>query len=406
MPVWSGKFQYLDASGGVLSQGPCQFQFEKETAVVTPAGAAPVAFDLGDVDRIQPGEWEMGLQLYTGNTLTLRQFGASFSDMAREFTAAWRDRTVACLLLEDLEEIARYNGAANQAPAELRIFKSNLAVLPHAGLPLQWRLAEIDSMRFDAAAYQIVLESAGERLVLGKLAKKTDEVCQKLGGAIDALHSQAAQALHSTFPFLAPDPLRRLQAVMPEGRSASLADLKAIDPRLPDALVARAVTATLRPYFDDLRARAAGPLYAGFKFIREDEQEAESEGEAAEPAQADTPPPASGGPPLFFWFFFPLPGGIAAWEATTGSGRATYFFRTGGDVAQAIRHITRGLALVNFRREPVYLPDSSLEQQPKFHRYAIGARKLPDLRTLRAAFAGRAIHSTPEDWAKQVGSIR
>ena len=70
----------------------------------------------------------------------------------------------------------------------------------------------------------------------------------------------------------------------------------------------------------------------------------------------------------------------------------------------AVARLTRGLALVNFRREPVYLPDASLEQQPRFHRYAIGARKLPDLRALRAAYVGRAIHSSPENWLSQVKS--
>jgi hypothetical protein len=404
MPVWSGKFQYLDAGGAPVSQGPCQFQFEQETAIVTPAGEAPIAFDLGDVDRIAPAEWDLSLTLYTGHTLSLSRFGASFADLSREFLAAWRDRTVRCLLLEDLEEIGRYNGTANGAPAELRIYRSNLAVLPHAGVPLQWRLAEIDSLHFDQAAYQIVLASAGERLVLGKLAKKTDEVLGNLAGALDALRTQAAQALHNLFPFLAPEALRRLQIAMPEGRSASLADLAQIDPRLPDALIARAVDAPLKPYFEALRARAQGPLFAGFKFIRPGEAQGgqpegapDAEAEAAQAQDTDEQEAA----PLFFWFFFPLPGNLAAWEATTGSGRATYFFRTGGDLAQSVRLLTRGLALVNFRREPVYLPDASLEQQPKFHRYAIGARKLPDLRALRAAFAGRAVHSSLEEWTAQ-----
>jgi hypothetical protein len=48
------------------------------------------------------------------------------------------------------------------------------------------------------------------------------------------------------------------------------------------------------------------------------------------------------------------------------------------------------------------LPDDSLEQQPKYRRYAIGARKLADLRSLRVAYLGRAIHSSPEEWAEQV----
>ena len=389
MPVWSGKFQYLDAGGAPLGQGGCQLQLEEDIAIVTPSGGTPIAFDLGDVDRVVPGEWDLQFALHGGNTIVLKQFGGAFSGMAGECLAAWRDRTVDCLLLEDLEEIARYEGAANGAAAELRIFRSNLAVLPRAGVPLQWRLAEIDAVRFDTTAYQMVLESGDERLVLGKLGKKTDEAVQDLTGAVDALRTQSARALQEMFPFLGTEALRRLQSVMPEGRSASLTELAAIDARLPETLIERAVDEPLRPYFEALRQRAAGPLCAGFKFLRAEEHETGTE---------DTSP-------LFFWFFFPLPGNLAAWEATTGTGRATDLFRTGSDVAQSIRQITRGLALINFRREPIYLPDSSLEQQPKFRRYAIGTRRLPELRDLRATYSGRAIHSTPEEWLHKVNEL-
>jgi hypothetical protein len=197
---------------------------------------------------------------------------------------------------------------------------------------------------------------------------------------------------------------------MPEGRSAPLTALQAIHPKLPDALVARAVDATLRPCFDALRARAVGEsLMTGFKFIRPDDEGSGKDGEGEEAAAAESEAEAAGekddAQPLFFWFFFPLANGRIAWEATTGSGRATYFFDAAAPVDQAIAHLTRGLALVNFRREPVYLPDDSLEQQPRFHRYAIGCRKLPDLRTLRAAFRGRAIHTSLEAWTAQVDAV-
>jgi hypothetical protein len=191
---------------------------------------------------------------------------------------------------------------------------------------------------------------------------------------------------------------------MPEGRSASLTDLAAIDARLPEALIACAVSVPLRPYFDALRARAVGPLFAGFKFIRPDDDAAESEDTDA--PEASPQQESEDAAPLFFWFFFPLPGNLTAWEATTGTGRATYLFHTGNNLTQSVRQLTRGLALINFRREPVYLPDKSLDQQPKFHRYAIGARKLPDLRALRAAYAGRAIHSSVDEWTRQVNVIR
>jgi hypothetical protein len=393
MPSYSGKFQYLDESGAALGQGPCQVTFDQENCIVTPAGGTPLAFDLGDFDRAAPGEWELEFTAYTGRRLVLRQFGAAFGNMAGELLAAWRDRTVRCLLLEDLDEVGRYTGTANGAPAEIRIFKSNLAILPQAGAPMQWRLAEVDTCKFDSAAYQIVLESAGERLVLAKLAKKTDECFGGLRDAIDALHTHAASALHELFPFLNADALVRLQQAMPEGRSCAETRLAAIHPNLPAAIMEHAIDSGLRPYFDALRAQANGPLQVGFKFTFTDEADAGDEA------------PAEEQPPLFFWYFFPLPNRLAAWEATTGTGRATYFFRTEGAVDAAIANLTRGLALINFRREPVYLPDASLDQQQRFHRYAIGARKLADLRKLRAAFAGRAIHSSLENHSAQVSAI-
>ena len=448
MPAYSGKFQYRDESDRPLMQGPCQFSFDAEKCILAPASGTALAFDLGDVDRAVPGELDLQLTLYTGRTLQLRQFGSLFTRMTGEFVSAWRDRTVRCLLLEDLEEIVRATGTAALgagAPvrAEIRLYKTNLAVLPMDGVPYQWRLAEVDSAVFDDATYSLILRSGAERLVIAKLARLTDEFTARVRAALDGLRTESAGALHDLFPFLAPDQLQRVLTLMPEGRSVRLSALAAVHPELPDALLEHAVDAPLRPYFEALRAQAvADSLMAGFKFIRQDqaaEAAAEEEPPPPESSEAAAAPPVEDEPPaaekeeedqqpLFFWFFFPLAekngsGGYAnvvAWEACTGSGRATYFFRAVAPqearvlsdparaatvVDQAVARITRGLALVNFRREPVYLSGESLDQQPKYHRYAIGARKLPDLRALRSAMLGRAIHSSLEKWQAQASAL-
>ncbi len=401
MPAYSGKFQYLDSGGASLNQGSCQVSFDEETCIVTPSGGDALAFDLGDVDCVAPAEWSIVLTLFTGNRIELRQFGAAFARMAGELLAAWRDRTVRCLLLEDLEEVGRYEGAVNGTNSQIRLYRSNLAILPLSGLPVQWRLAEIDSARFDDSTYALNLASGTRQLVISKLAKKTDEFRGRLGEMLDGIRTHTAEALHRTFPFLNPDQLQRLTKLMPEGRTVSLAAMAAIHPKLPEALVARAVDEPLKPYFEALRAKSVpNALMTGFKFIREDEEPAEDE--SGEPAGQ----PGDSQPPLFFWFFFPIAGKtVLAWEATTGSGRATYFFRSGETAEGTAERLTRGLALVNFRREPVYLPDDSLELQPKSRRYAIGARKLPDLRELRASFLRRAIHSSLEAWTEQVRGL-
>ena len=206
------------------------------------------------------------------------------------------------------------------------------------------------------------------------------------------------------------------------------------------------VDAKLKPYFDALLGHVPpGWLYAGFKIIRKEEKKTSraAGGEAAE----ETAPScrrvrrrtsqqpdgrALGGdrsrrgtthsalvllPALRQARRESSPANLVAWEATSKCGRATYFFRllppeqaaqlddpakAAGAVEAAIRQLNRALVLLNFRREPIYLPDDSLEIQPRFRRYAIACRKIPELRRLRASFLGRAIHTSLPAWKKQV----
>jgi hypothetical protein len=73
-------------------------------------------------------------------------------------------------------------------------------------------------------------------------------------------------------------------------------------------------------------------------------------------------------------------------------------------VEAAIRQLNRAIVVLNFRREPIYLPDDSLQIQPRFRRYAIACRKLPELVRLRSSFLGRALHTSPAAWQKQFES--
>jgi hypothetical protein len=367
MPAYSGKFTWTDPAGAVANQGPCRVAFDEESCTVTSASGAPVAFDLGDVDDFIPGSYELHLVLYTGARVTLHYFGKVLDDMTAELREAWRNRLVKCLLLEDLKECGRYSGMGG----EVRIYQSNLAVLPdNGGAALQWRLADVDSITFDPDQYAVVVEGGGRRLILRKLAKKTDEVLEKLRAAREGVRRRSAETLRGLFPFLDEGRIGRLLTAMPEGHSVPLEPLAVIHPKLPGAFVERAVDQDLLPYFDALRARG-GEMMAGFKLLRDSEEDEE-----------------------FFWFFFRLRRSLA-WEATTGSGRATYFFKP-GDIAE----LTRGLALINFRRQPIYMSDDALP-----YKYVVGARRLPELRALRGAFLGRAIHSSVEEWTAQVESV-
>src|SRR5436309_2266480 len=196
MADFNGKFQYLAAGGSVAQQGPCRIQFDDEKFTLTPESGAPMTFDLGDLNAVVTADWELGLPLYTGSSIVLRQFGKSFEPLSHDLLEAYRKRAIQCLLLEDLEELKRFPGnfeliqagsAPRSEPAELRLFKSNLAVLPTSSQSFQWRLSDVDAVNFDSSTYEVVLQAGEDRLKITRLAKRTEEFASKLREAISAL---------------------------------------------------------------------------------------------------------------------------------------------------------------------------------------------------------------------------
>ncbi|HTR27470.1 MAG TPA: hypothetical protein VMI10_26105 [Terriglobales bacterium] len=448
MSSYRGKFQYLATSGGATQQGACQFQFDQQTFTLSPESGTALVFDLGDIDALIAADYEIRLALFTGNTVLLEQLGKPFQDLSRELLEAYRKRTLQCLLLEDLQEVDRFAGGFTleaagaspvSGPAEIRLFKSNLAVMPTATQAFQWRLADIANFRFDQQNYEITVERDGDHLHLNRLARRTELLYNKLRDSLNALRAQSGEALHLILPFLDPSQLQCALGLIPEGHSVSFAKLGAVHPRIPDALAKNAVDETLKPYFDELVRRSAkDQVFAGYKLVRPDENSGGKAQPVVSPADGSSedggeddaivstsgaPDADSTAPKVLYWFFFPLATkrasapNVVAWEASSSSGRATYFFRLNAPneqptvaagpamLEQAVARITRTLGLLNFRRRPIYLSDDELTTKPEFHRYAIAARKIADLRTVRAAFLGRAIHSSFEAWRDQVDAI-
>jgi hypothetical protein len=437
MPSFVGRFEYLGPGRGAVASGACELSFDERTVTVVADGPA-LAFDLGDIDAYEAGDSHVRLSLFNGHDLVLTRFAKSFSDMERQLRDSHRNRVVQCLLVSDLEEVARFTGRVQlesavsrcAGPAEIRLYESNLAVLPDAGGGFQWRLADIDRVEFDEANYAVALTRGPERLVAGRLAKRTGELADRVRSRIAALKERSARALHGVFPFLGPDEFSRLAAAMPEGTSASTAEIGRLHRLVEPALLDTVVDAGLRPYVKSLAARAASPWFAGFKIIR---QEPAGIDEAEDAAQAGPAGVESGSEEapvheeidvpevlnvgdrleLLFWFFFPLAAdrgsgpAHVAWEATSRGGRATYLFRLPGGrpVAESVAAINRGLVSLNFRREPVYLESNRLESEHRYRHYAIALRKLPDLVRLRETFVGRAIHTSPQAWGEQLDSL-
>ena len=71
---------------------------------------------------------------------------------------------------------------------------------------------------------------------------------------------------------------------------------------------------------------------------------------------------------------------------------------------QAIGQVNHSMIDVNFRREPIYLPDERL-LEPRYVRYFHAVRLLPSLRVLRESFIGRVMHVSEDQWKRDVKAL-
>ena len=154
--------------------------------------APPSLFDLGDVDIVVRNPWDLELTLFTGRHLTLSQFGAAFDRMAGEFIAAWRDRSIHCLMLEDLEPAGLLHRSRRPCAGSSHVpprSACSRAIRDPAACrdPYQWRLAEVDAIGFSSETYAVTLRAGDRSMVIGKLAKKTDEFRETLQEQYSAL---------------------------------------------------------------------------------------------------------------------------------------------------------------------------------------------------------------------------
>jgi len=289
MPTFTGKFEHRAGTGAVQQGGSCRLTFDEETLCIVSDKGPGLALDLGDIDAIESGDYELRLRIYDGTTILLNQFAKPFQNMRNDLLDAWHRRLIRCLLLEDLEEITRVDGFAQlesaerrfSSPAEIRLFKSNLAVLPTSAIALQWRLAEIDMVDFDEATFTLGLRSGQDRLILTRLAKRTREFSGQLRDAIESLSDKSAQVIHALFPFLSPDQFTRASTILKEGGIVPVSQLSALHSTIEKALAENAVSEALLRYFEALQQRVVAPgPYFGFKLVRKETEEDREEEEA------------------------------------------------------------------------------------------------------------------------------
>lgn len=223
---------------------------------------------------------------------------------------------------------------------------------------------------------------------------------------MNELSLKVQSSLKELLPKADPSVIRRASRFMKEGKAARRSDIESISPELWKELEKKIEITGIKEEYDFLTSLAQKEkMCIGLKRGLLGDLTGE-----------------------YIWFLIPIystnpeePGNAVAMEAISGEGggKATYFFRIVNrkeyanfkniedlhrKVDSFIKMINRCMLAINFRREPIYLPEDRLNEV-RHQKYFYAIKRIPELRTLRDLFVGRVIHRSKEQWEEDVMSL-
>jgi hypothetical protein len=413
-PVMECSLEYLltDIAGQETSRGESLARLEEENLAILPRFGEALFLSYRDILDISEGDYEIRITLSSKEDLLLSNLGYRYEDFLRVLREL-RNK----LLLEDMlmEENLRRSGVEaefvywdesgkerGRGKCEPRLYETAIVVIPEGGdfirIPYSdlWEISEEDHDLMLSVEY-------GGKIVLSKMGSRFDPFAKELSALNNELQLKVQSSLKELLPRFDPLVIRRAARFMKEGRAARRSDIESISPDLWIELEERLEVAGIKEGYDFLQALSQQEkICVGLKRGLLGDLTGE-----------------------YIWFLIPIysvtrgePGNAIAMEATAGEsgGKATYFFRIVSrkdypefkemeelhkEADNLIKRINRCMLDINFRREPIYLPDERLEE-PQYLKYKFAMKRLPGLQTLRHLFIGRVIHASPEQWKQDV----
>lgn len=352
-----GSFELRTEDGGVRS-GEGDLEITDDGLSV-----GDVSIDFLDADAFTDQDRVLTLGLWPRGDLKLSQLARRHDTFSAALAEA-RDRArVAGLLAHGIAAPTAFTGCTREpgqdVDSSLLLYATHLTVVPEGRDPFQIPFGAITAIRFEEAAWSIVVESAGGRFVFGQLARRTEMFARDLAAARDTQGKRLAAVAGSS--------------VFGDGMGVPAGKIREFD-RLLDA------------WTSPERAECAGEI------LKASDREAARIGlvELQDPDEsalaARSPLPEN----LAAFLLSPVDGKVVL-ELLSGPSAATYVFRGGIDA------INRDLQAMHFRRRALSLSENETKGAAG-RPYRLALRKLEPLARLRAATAARIVH-TEEGWS-------
>jgi len=409
------SYSLSDETGQITAKGDVRVKLEEENISLLPKFGEPLFFSLRDILEIFEGDYKIHLALTSKEKLTIFNLGYKYEDFLRVLSRLRNEILLKDMLMHETlrksgveAEFVYFDDGGNEkqrGKCEPRLYETALVVIPEKGELVRIPYSDILEIRDEGFTLAITTDF-GEKFVFSKMGRQFDPFGETLSDLINELSLKVQSSLKELLPKADPLVIRRAARFMKEGKAARRSDIESISPELWVELEKKLEAAGIKEEYDFLKSLAQKEkMCIGLKRGLLGDLTGE-----------------------YVWFLIPIystnpkePGNAVAMEAISGEvgGKATYFFRIVSrkeylgfkgiedlhrEVDNFIKRINRCMLAINFRREPIYLPNERLEE-PQYQKYKFAIAKIPALRELRQLFIGRVIHSSPEQWKRDLMNL-
>jgi len=405
------SYALLDENGKQVTTGDCNGAINKEYLTLYPKFGDILPFHLREISLIEAENYQITLPMFSKEKLTLFDLGHCYEDFHRVLSDLRNEVIIKDLLMNETVRKPDVNmeftctdekgNEKQKGPAKTRLYETGMVIIPEKGEFLRVPYSDVTGVSEENYTIKVGTEQ-GEQFLFEKMGSEFGPFLKQFSDVYNELQTRAVSSLKALYPPIDSVSLRRVSAIMREGKAAKRADIEAINSRLWQELEKKITSVGLNdPYAFLKELGRQEEIAIGFKRGLMGDLTGE-----------------------YIWFLVPIYGTVEkgygnaiAMEATeaTGeesTGKATYFFRMvsrkdfptsktpeqlDGEVDKLIKTINRCMLDINFRREPIYLPEERLDEAD-YVKYKIASQRIPSLQILRNLYIGRVIHASPEQW--------
>ena len=406
------NYYLSDENGREIASGDAQVRLGEENISILPKFGEVLFISYRDIFEVSDKDYKIYLALSSGEKLILSNLGYKYEDFLRYLSKLRNEMLLKDMLMQETlkksgveAEFIYYDeneAELQKGKCEPRLYETAMVIIPERGEIFRIPYSSLSKINEEDYALSLEMES-GRKLIISRVGAQFTSFTTTLSRLINELSVKVQSSLKELLPHADPLVLRQAARFMKEGRAARRSDIESISPELWKEMENKLDVMGLKEEYNFLKSLSQKEkICIGLKRGLLGDLTGE-----------------------YIWFLIPIydtdakkPGNAIALEAASGEdgGKATYFFRLVSrkeypnfenmedlhhEADNFIKKVNRCMLAINFRREPIYLPDEKLDDS-RYQKYKFAIAKIPELKLLRELFIGRVIHSSYEQWKNDV----